>query len=604
MTALERHLFLVSVGPAQRLITAAQRTNDLWAGSHLLAGSARAAVSVFEQDREAERDVILISPTTADEPAAGGELTAVVPNRLVVSLGQYSPQELRALSDRLENAVHDDWERHRKETEALVRELHAKALADLNDKPASAPSLAVSLALLAEQAREAVEVLCVWTPQRPDYGVAYRRLHALLHGRKLGRLFDAAGSDSRRRDKSSLDGRHESIVSGETLRPADQERWRIDKTEALDFVGLVKRRTMADKVSDPSGERATAVSRIALDPWLRTLSDTDLTALRTCYEPFRFNGSLGGQARWVRAGRYQDFAFEGQLLYRFRLDEERERVPERANRQAYLQALDNLEAELVRIGDRHGAPSPYYGIVTADGDNVGQAIGELPGPQAHQGFYKELSGFATRARELIRGEHQGHCVYSAADELLALVPLDQLLPIADGLRAAYHEAMGAYKTTLSVGIGIGHMLEPLNRSLARAHGALAHAKAAPDKDSVGLIVKPRNGGEVRVRWDPYDQPRWRQLPERIAQFADGTLPGRLPYLLRDLRHGLGTLLKDEQLRGRQLARLMGRRDTGLSEAATQALETLTRQLTPGTAQAASTVDSLIVARFLAQEVRT
>jgi len=91
--------------------------------------------------------------------------------------------------------------------------------------------------------------------------------------------------------------------------------------------------------------------------------------------------------------------------------------------------------------------------------------------------------------------------------------------------------------TLSVGIAIVHMLEPLGDVRELAHRAEKMAKAnelkstGADRNALAVIAKPRSGSEYgcRIRWS--DEPALLRLKQWAADFDRGALPGGLPHEL-------------------------------------------------------------------------
>src|SRR5205085_3113569 len=111
-----------------------------------------------------------------------------------------------------------------------------------------------------------------------------------------------------------------------------------------------------------------------------------------------------------------------------------------------------------------GVPEPYMAVLVADGDRMGKAITGMDSAGEHRGFSERLAEFARSAKDVVETEHHGALVYSGGDDVMALVPVDQCLACARRLHSEFEKVAperGAEQPTLSVGIAIGHCMEPL-----------------------------------------------------------------------------------------------------------------------------------------------
>jgi CRISPR-associated protein Cmr2 len=135
--------------------------------------------------------------------------------------------------------------------------------------------------------------------------------------------------------------------------------------------------------------------------------------------------------------------------------------------------------------------------------------------------------------------------------VLALVPLDKAIRCAHALQKKFNKTMAGFgqdlgekdRPSLSVGIAIGHFLEPLPVLLDLARRAEHLAKGDGEKNSrnaLGIILKPRSGGEVEARSQWATDPA-KRIDDWVRAFRDGSLPDRTPYLLREAAERLLTL---------------------------------------------------------------
>lgn len=350
------------------------------------------------------------------------------------------------------------------------------------------------------------------------------------------------------------------------------------------------------------------------------------------------------------AGDYEDFLrIDGEWLYpeSFDLDhlnrefEGLQAGPSRATR--LRRALESL----LRAAEV-GTPPRYYALIAMDGDRMGrwlsgalgpdstqvvhpavhdrlqpacrafleQSLGRLPrplSPSAHLRLSVGLGTFAlVLARDIVEQRHCGKLVYAGGDDLLALVPVADLLSVMRELRLLFggdgravrnagagrertgitaqngfvctdegqgprwHMAMGTAAVapeeglssgvTVSMGIVVAHHSHPLSHAVEAAQKALKEsAKDALGRNAFAIHALKRSGNplEVGAKWE-YGE---RGVLEVVARFVElmtsGKLSPKLAYDLSVEHFGLqdwgeqseGEL---EEARVLELRRLLGR----------------------------------------------
>jgi CRISPR-associated protein Cmr2 len=151
---------------------------------------------------------------------------------------------------------------------------------------------------------------------------------------------------------------------------------------------------------------------------------------------------------------------------------------------------------------------------------MGKAIDKISqgadAAERHRRFSKKLAEFAGKARCIVEQRHLGSLVYSGGDDVLAFLPLPTALECAEKLRYAFAGLMKdacpgfeeAQLPTLSVGLGIGHVLESMSDllNLGRAAEKLAkggHLRTDRRRNALAVIVDKRSGGtrQWRARWN-------------------------------------------------------------------------------------------------------
>ncbi|MCP4081476.1 MAG: type III-B CRISPR-associated protein Cas10/Cmr2 [Planctomycetaceae bacterium] len=543
------YLVALALGPVQDFIAAARRTRDLWFGSFLLSEISKAAAYYLYKHCKTNPRAGLIFPAT-EQPEidlkpcqknldAGGNPPFNAPNKLLAVIETNDPkgvleeakQAAKARWKELAEAVFDEGKK------SILKEKHI-------DKD-----------IWNAQLKDQLELFAAWVeynPEEDQYATKRGQLERLLAARKNSRNFDPSTVAGDRIPKSSLDGLRESVIDGAAFKPWERRRFSLSDGEQLDCPGLVKRLG-----GEP--EQFTPLSRIAVDPWLRSLkkNNIELPVAVTERLDVIHKTNLGLVSR-VRGCHDNQLQFDGQLLYPFRIDaelmqinklpvEQRKDVPEQ---------LKGLKKEITIFTKKYGEPSPYVAILAADGDRMGKLIDAAKSEEEHRSISKILSNFAKAAATIVKKYH-GQLIYAGGDDVLAIVPLDKMLECAKGLEEQFTdgwkkpELNGKNKPTLSIGIGISHMLIPMGRQLELAREAEKNAKANQHpksdqrKNGLAILYQPRSGDRIELREQWCAEPekildKWRQLHESRE------LPFRAAYQLRKLDRAINSWCKPGQ----------------------------------------------------------
>ncbi len=489
-----RHLLAVSIGPVQDFISAARRTRDLWFGSHVLSEISKAAALEIGADR-------LIFPNRADAENPEGHAANVIVALLPEG------QKPRDVARDAAQVAQDRWEDFAKEAFRLAKEyiLEDRALRQISDVIefywASAPLATDS-----------------------DYPKARRRLMQLLAGRKMCRNFDPWQGE--RVPKSSLDGGRETVFR--ELKDEDEiaqrnQELRLNTKEQLDAVGLVKRLATGR-------QQYPSVSRIAADPWLRGISDSDGNKLAGILAECGKIDKVLTRLNTKRFPQFTAFPFEGTAVYLTRHKE----LWKGTKRTAA--DFEDLSRTVKALQKTFGTPDPYMAILVADGDKMGKVISGIEKVEDHRTFSRDLGTFAQEAAQTI-AQHSGCLVYSGGDDVLAFLPVDQCLACARKLHDRFGTLLHAYRQpgvepTLSVGIAIGHSMEPLEDLL---HFAREAEKAAKGKDRDGLAVHlhPRGGPPIKVR-NGWKNGLDHDLESLARMHVEEKIPDKAGYDLREM----------------------------------------------------------------------
>ena len=572
---MPRYIIAIAIGPVQDFIASARRTRDLWFGSYLLSEVSKATARHL-----AAMKATLIFPAPLIPNDLDENTKLNVANKL---LAEVETDEPALLLDEIKHAAQTHWE-----------SLADKSLSQLTKTTQKNYQISfdVRKELWDDQRDDFLEFFGAWAligQGENAYNQARRRAEELLTARKRSRLFDAAHNAhlTYGLPKSSLDGKRETVLPDETKLPKWVKRkLGLNPGEQLDCPGLVKRLGGdADQT-----EFFTAISRIALDPWVRQIEDKggDLSALHRPLEDLLQDGLVSR----VRGndGIYNSLPFDGELLYPFRLEAQKKALSDEGKKtlalpevfahqqdiQGALERLDALEKAVKPIWKEYGEPCPYVAVLSADGDHMGQLLNSLADPNHLQQVSKALADFAKGIPDKVR-KHKGHCIYAGGDDVLALVPLDQVLACARDLHNDFGDKLNKFsniKPTLSVGIGIGHLLETMGYLLDLARTAEQQAKGndlpkAEQRDGLAIILEPRSGAGIRLRdrWQSGNEESLsldHRLNEWVKAFHSDSdkdlIPDKAPYQLRELARELDWA--EDSLIEAEMLRILGRKRAG------------------------------------------
>lgn len=495
---MTQHLLLVSLGPVQDFIAQARRTRDLWFGSHLLVEVSRAAAGEL-----AKHGAKLIVPALDEaqeelSPCDGplrpsGKPPVAIPNKVLALV----PPGLdpRALATEARAAAQRRW---------------AEFAANVKKKCHSGLIAANATESWQEQVDSFLEFLAAWLPfEENEYATTRASLEREMAARKLLRDFDPWTHQRGHVPKSSLDGARETVLAEPKKRNPDLVRkYRISPGEQLDAVGLVKR-------AGGEPEQFIPLANVALAGWIdaaRKHVPKFISPVESCCEN-------EGLSRIVRpdlaCGRV--FAYDAEVFLKDRWypllcetrDEPRTAEDRRRLGNEAREFGRNIEPVLRAMNE----PYPYVACIVADGDRMSKTLEHLD-LVAHKRFSKWLAEFfGARVRRIVEQDHRGILVYTGGDDVLAFVSVQDAVDCAQAIRDAFDalvkEALAgssdAPVPTLSVGIGIGHLLESMGE--LRRLGRSAEKLAKTQRNALGIIVDKRSGGTTKLVYGWNDDPK-------------------------------------------------------------------------------------------------
>jgi len=501
---MSRFLTAMSIGPVQGFISASRKTRDLWFGSFILSELSKAAAREVECSGGE-----LVFPCPESKESLEQESDWSVANIILAVKDGDDPIEF---TRSIRKAVQNCWE-------------------DYCSQAYEIASAYIDRDIWNSQLDDVIEFYSSWVdlPEGSDYASRRQRVMYLLAGRKNCRdFFQRTGSYGI--EKSSLDGSRESVIR---KRPSGSASLKLGEGEHLDLPGLVKRISGGIR-------HFPSVTRIACDSWIRKASAEtreEFNALVDLCE------ELAGKNIIVRLkdpsfNREADlFPYEGSCIYPGRYSSIFQEAGSSVEEIEYY--TKKLETITGRIEKRIGHPGTNCAVIAADGDRMGKAISSIKDMKEHRDFSVALSRFAAKATEVI-SLHNGSCIYTGGDDVLAMVPVEECLACGKELHDVFSDILseagfGKMNLTLSVGIAVCHFLESLEDILSFAREAERIAKE-PDRNGLAVVARTRSNAPLSAREQWRDDPD--SLENRLGKwhrlFEDSVLPGKLPYDLRGM----------------------------------------------------------------------
>jgi CRISPR-associated protein Cmr2 len=214
---------------------------------------------------------------------------------------------------------------------------------------------------------------------------------------------------------------------------------------------------------------------------------------------------------------------------------------------ASIAAARRALAALLKAADGLGIPRPdtYYALVAMDGDRMGDwlvgrsapLLSEVVDRGALAGFAQADARLASMLRpagaasqaalaeaaktfalhvvpHVVEETHCGRVIYAGGDDVLAFVPLDELMDVLAELRDGYKGGAGGWFTspdgiprlamgnraTISAGVVVAHHAHPFSQVVELTHGGALEDDAKEDlgRDAFSIRVLKRSGEELQA----------------------------------------------------------------------------------------------------------
>lgn len=575
-------LLIFSLGPVQSFIATARRAQDLWRGSCLLSDLIRSGMKVAQQTGA---ELIYPVPGALEGTDGGG-----LPNKFVARCPDVDTA--RKAAEEAANAIKSEWHtRAEGVRDYLQRTLHAAIDNSIWTRQTNPDHLL-----------EIYWAVVPWSDDQP-YGQLYAQAVRMLAARKNLRDFVQVEEPGR---KCSLCGGREALF----IR-LSEERTKQKEYEYLCAVCVVKR---FDAEAQDVEERFPSTSSVATAPFVLALLD-NWTTPEIAQALVRFKNALHDLERLhpteknvltrsahpesipMLTGKGEAFIrrLDGDLYFpetfqpggRLKNDYQFEESPE------VLEKAEAAEKALRALYEAMGErPTPYYAVLLMDGDRMGRRLSSVQDQQEHQAISQVLSQFAReQVPEIVEKEHAGQLVYAGGDDVLALLPVADVLPVAQALQQAFREALAG--GTMSAGIAITHHLSPLQIALDEARDAEHAAKDNYDRNALCVALLRRSGAATRVgaQWlfgcgqetVPLLESVWKKMVKK-------QLSGRLPPNVAEVAPTLGADELPSDARVAEIRRLLRRQsDSTLPDEKRREIEDLAGPLVT----LAEALDSLV-----------
>jgi CRISPR-associated protein Cmr2 len=386
-----------------------------------------------------------------------------------------------------------------------------------------------------QQIEDLLEFYWVAVPfEQGAYPKARDQAEALLAARKNTRDFEL--DDGSNVPKSSLDGIRESVIPEEFYKkpydPAQKlyKLYRARGAERLSGVDLLKR-----------------LGRLGDEPKFASTSDVAAAPLMSTLDGGKQKNLIDGLKKLLTdEGVLADEISENaSLIFESRF---REYLGENTNKKEILK----YHHERVKKAFDGATPYPYYALLIADGDNMGELINQLPDIESHSLLSQKLSQFAADLPLQIEKDYSGTCIYAGGEDILAYLPLHTALEFSAAINKDFKKAL---PTTLSGGLVIAHHLTPLNEVMQLAREAEKASKKTVSKNALTVVLSKRSGTETVIT------DKWEQLTNRLLVLKGWIKAGLLGQ-------GVGYELKvlAEDFQGFDLQNVSSHRDALANEA--------------------------------------
>ncbi len=560
-------IVLFTFGPIQTFIAASRRTQDLAASSLILSSLAKSALLEIE----GRDDLDLVFPLKS-----GQEWARRLPNRIVFLAPQGQGEKAASA---LRNALVKHWKEISEGVKAFL--LKHTSSADWTSEWDT-------------QANEWLETYWVtipWDGQDATYSRKFKTLNLGIDARKNVRHYLVSPQPGK---KCTLSGIRSAVgirnrtkgIWPDELR--DKFRTHLKEGERLSAISAIKRFADRANALDGSMKRFPSTSSIAsasfkatvLENWptLEPLVNDFYGAVKalglnifTDPEPFPYLQEKAGSDRLKKELMrlegdyfYRDFYRNLKLVNDARRDHlptiaEGESPSELEKAAASLEAL--LQDAMQCAEGVPGAipfPNTYYAALMMDGDYMGKLIDRAGSLKAHKNISRTMAKTASKIQELIETCYPGKLIYSSGDDVLALMPVNCVLEVAQKVRETFVKNMtdiGQEEADMSGGIAVMHHHSPLEAILTKARQAEHLAKEQYNRHTLVVTIAKRSGEDLSAVMHWLGEKDSNPLSSLLSYLISGAISSKFIY---DLREEIPALLGNFSALKLEMSRLINR----------------------------------------------
>lgn len=510
---------LFSIGPVQEFIAQARKTRDLWFGSHVLSEISKAAARQLVEVHKAR----MIFPYLNQEMLEQGVDNLIVANKVVAIVNTSNPKQV-ALDVR--RAVTLKWLNYAKDAK---EHLGTSIIGPMWDR----------------QVKDFVEFYAVWCTlhHEDQYSETLKKAEQLMSARKTLRDFKPnEPADLLGDPKSSLDGGRESVLK--LKKNGEYQRLGIKPSEYLDSISLVKRvsnRTLEEK------RNFRSVCQVAFRQFTDALAQEQHQNLREQANSYIKEIVSKLKSMGMEQNKLNKFDLENayDFFYPNRIEEAiielmpAVRAYQMLEDNVHIQLTDTFTEKLNNLlANTSMRPTSYYALLVGDGDHMGDCLRNMKSIKQHQEFTRKLSDFASAVDTIVTEKCSGQMIYSGGDDLMAILPLHHCLKAARSIQQAFTSQMNAAvpehirRPTLSIGVTIVHMVEPLEQSLKLARAAEKLAKQK--RNELAVHFQKRSGSEEMRVSLPFEPDPVKSIVQLQLLYKKGYISSSFAYDLRKL----------------------------------------------------------------------
>ncbi|QTA80259.1 Putative CRISPR-associated protein Cas10/Cmr2 [Desulfonema limicola] len=476
---------IFQLGPVQKYITCAKRTQDYWSGSYILSYLSAVAIASVKQQQSVniiypfyETDELFMivkdnpgNPKEHDFSKAKDYL-GTLPNRLVAACDNRTD---------LESALGNAEENIRKAYHEILRKVRSRLETDINSLIVVGTPDPAWIEIWKRQNRDYIETFWIIYQNNSSltYGENYKNAEKLLGARKGIRNFSQISGHGEPGEKCTLCGEYQALVRGgqQDARAFWKEvrewlykssltklRYTLREKERLCSICTAKRfapsivfdATTNNDMPLTFPSTSTLSVSPALDYLAQNWNDPRIRKAAQDFSikfksldlksfPFKnrslpiIDSHLADKSkdmqeifRWDGDAFIQDF-YQKEKIYKVYEKNISSDIISKCQ-ESLNKLLENLENKDAK--DFH--LSKYYAVIMMDGDDMGKMLSNCKSDKDHMEFSERLSIFSKTVVPLIAEQYfRAKVAYFGGDEGVIFVGLEDLLPLMRCLRAAF-----------------------------------------------------------------------------------------------------------------------------------------------------------------------